>query len=180
VYPETSRRDHGATLIELVIAMAVASIAAVIVTSTLGLVQRATNQIEATSVAIDSARLVSAGLDRELRSADCISTPGENLTGNTLTFRTTINTGGPVMLTYQVDYGTATQSGTVTRTEGLGDPRVVIDVVGLLPSGSTGSFNQVNTPLRTLVIKIPIRSDNGGSFLLETTVAGRNSWRPCA
>ena len=84
------------------------------------------------------------------------------------------------MLTYQVDYGTATQDGTVTRSEGLGAPRTVIEVVGPQPVGVTGSFNQVKTPLRTLVIDIPIRSDNGGVFHLLTTVAGRNSWRPCA
>jgi hypothetical protein len=119
---------------------------------------------------------VSEGLDRELRSADCISSPGENETSNTLTFRTTISAAGPVMLTYEVENGTATQSGTVTRTEGVHAPRTVIDAVG---SATTLAFNQVNTPLRTLVIDIPIRSENGGTFHMLTTIAGRNSWRPC-
>ena len=51
-----------------------------IVASTLILVQRATNQIERSSVAVDAARLVSESLDRELRSADFrISEPGENI-----------------------------------------------------------------------------------------------------
>jgi type II secretory pathway pseudopilin PulG len=172
IHTATDQRESGTTLIELVITMAVLAVAMTIVAGTLILVQRATNQIEASSSAIDAARLVSSGLDRELRSADCISSPVENDFSNTLIFRTTITTGGPVMLTYQVDY----LAGTVTRTEGVGQPRTVISVVG---PGLTEAFHQVNTPLRTLVIDIPIQSENGGVFHLLTTIAGRNSWRPC-
>jgi prepilin-type N-terminal cleavage/methylation domain-containing protein len=174
VHTEVNHRDRGSTLIELVITMAVMSVAMTIVAATLVLVQRATNQIEASSSAVDAARLVSAGLDRELRSADCISSPVENALSNTLIFRTTISAGGPVMLTYEVDYAART----VTRTEGVDQPRTVITVVG--PENvSTPAFHQINTPLRTLVIDIPIESDNGGVFHLLTTIAGRNSWRPC-
>ena len=189
-----SRRNNGATLVELMVTLAVMSVAMAIVASTLILVERATNQIEHSSVAVDAARLVSASLDRELRSADCISEPGENIYSDTLTFDTTINTKGSVTLTYKVIYGDAPVSpnGIVTRAEGLGAPRTVITEVGPAPKGTDGlrkkdpitgqqtePFKQVNTPLRTLVIDIPIQSDNGGIFNLLTTIAGRNSWRRC-
>ena len=177
------RRDRGLTLLELMISLAVMSIAMMIVAMTLISVQRATNQIQASSSAIDEARLLSAGFDRELRSADCISSPEDNTFSTTLTFRTTINRQAPVMLTYQVDYGDGSHNGTVTRQEGEGTPRIVISVVGPQPAGPiSGPFNQLSTPgpsLRTLVVNIPIRSGNGGVFPLITTVAGRNSWRPC-
>lgn len=161
-------RDLGATLIELVIAMAVMAIGMTMVASTLFLVQRATNRIESSTNAIDAARLLSATLDRELRSAICISSPGENLAGNTLTFQT-LSSSDLAVLTYAIS------SGTVTRTENLGAPRTVITGVG----GTTTAFRQVTTPLRTVVVDIPIRSDNGGEFRMQTTVAGRNAWRPC-
>ncbi len=177
------RRDCGMTLLETMLTLAVMSIVMSMVAMTLISVQRATNQLQASSSAIDEARLLSASLDRELRSADCISSPGDNAYSATLTFRTTINRQAPVMLTYQLEYGQGTENGTVTRQEGVGTPRPVVTVVGPQPAGPiAGPFKQVSTPgpsLRTLVVNIPIRSTNGGVFQLVTTVAGRNSWRPC-
>jgi hypothetical protein len=63
----------------------------------------------------------------------------------------------------------------VTRTENLGVPRPVITGVG----STTTAFTQLSTPLRTVYVNIPIRSANGGEFYLQTTVAGRNAWKPC-
>lgn len=166
---DTSDRDRGATLIELAISMLVMAIGMTIVGSTLFLVQRATNRIENSADAIDAARLLSASLDRELRSAICISSPAENASSNTLTFQTLASDEVSILLTYAVS------GDTVTRTENLDAPRTVITGVGV----TTTAFRQVTTPLRTVVVDIPIRSDNGGEFQLQTTVAGRNAWRPC-
>lgn len=168
MHSETDRRDNGTTLIELMIALLVMAIATTMIASTLFLVQRATNRIEHSTNAIDAARLLSASLDRELRSATCISSPGENLSGNTLTFQTLSSTA-LATLTYTI------ANGSVTRRENLGAPRTVIDGVGTTTTG----FRQVTTPLRTVVVDIPIRSQNGGEFRLQTTVAGRNAWQPC-
>jgi prepilin-type N-terminal cleavage/methylation domain-containing protein len=165
---ETGHPDAGTTLIEMMITLAIMSIAMVIVASTLSLAQNSANRIEKSAEAIDSARLMSASLDRELRSAICILSPGENLSGNTLTFQTLAGEEVAV-LTYDVT------GGSVTRTENLGAPRTVISGVGT----TTTAFRQVTTPLRTVVVDIPIRSDNGGEFHLMTTVAGRNAWKPC-
>jgi prepilin-type N-terminal cleavage/methylation domain-containing protein len=162
------QHDRGVTLIELLISVIVTSIAVLVAASTLFLAQRATNRIESSANAVDAARLVSASLDRELRSAVCIVAPGENLSGNTLTFQT-LTANDVSVLTYAIT------NGTVTRTENLGQPRTVITNVGV----TTAAFRQVTTPLRTVVVDIPIRSTNGGEFHLQTTVAGRNAWRPC-
>lgn len=168
MFPDTEKHDGGATLIELTIAIAVMAMGMTIVASTLFLVQRTTNRIESSTNAIDAARLLSASLDRELRSAICISSPGENLTSNTLTFQTLAGAEVAV-LTYAIS------AGVVTRQENLGEPRTVITGVG----ATTTAFRQVTTPLRTVVVDIPIQSANGGEFHLQTTVAGRNAWRPC-
>lgn len=165
---DARRRDGGVTLVELMISIAVMVIVTAMAASTLLLAQRTTKQIENSATAVDSARLLSAELDRELRSAVCISSPGENLTSNTLTFQT-LAIDDVVVLSYSVAFGT------VTRTENLGEPRTIISGVGL----TTTAFRQVTTPLRTVEVNIPIKSDNGGEFNLQTTVAGRNAWRPC-
>jgi type II secretory pathway pseudopilin PulG len=156
------------TLVELVIGMAVMAIVTGMAASILLLSQRTTNRIEKTVEAVDAARLLSAELDRELRSAVCILSPGENLTGNTLSFQT-LAAEEVVVLSYSVGFGI------VTRTENLGQPRTIVTDVGL----TTTAFKQVTTPLRTIEVNIPIRSENGGEFNLQTTVAGRNAWRAC-
>ena len=161
-------RDAGTTLIELMISMAVMSIAVAMIAATLMLTQQTTNRLENSSVAIDAARLVSATLDRELRSAVCISAPAEGMTGNTLVFET-LALGSPATVTYLVD------AGTVTRAENSEAPRIVITGVG----STSAAFEQVMTPLRTVVVTIPIRSANGGQFNLQTTIAGRNAWHRC-
>lgn len=163
-----TERDRGTTLIEMLIVLVVMSIATVMISTTLILSQRVTERIENSSDAIDAARLVSASLDRELRSAVCISAPAEGTTGNTLTFQT-LASGKPSTLTYRVN------AGTVTRTENAAPPRVVITGVGT----TSTAFQQVMTPLRTVVVRIPIRSTNGGEFNLQTTIAGRNAWHRC-
>lgn len=165
---ERRHRDRGTSLVELMVSLGVMGVAMAIVGSTLILGQRATTRMERSEVAIDDARLLSATLDHELRSAICISAPSENGAGNTLTFQT-LASDDIVRLTYSVG------AGVVTRTAGLGLPRTVITGVGV----TTTAFRQVTTPLRTVVVDIPIRSSNGGEFRLQTTVAGRNAWRAC-
>ena len=161
-------RDSGVTLVELMISMVLTALAVAIVATTLGLAQRATNRIERSSDAIDAARLVSATLDRELRSAVCIREPLPNQAppSNVLNFQTVASPGDGI--TYEV------VDGTVIRTEN-GMSRTVIGNVG----STTTAFAQMMTPLRTVVVDIPIRSANGGEFHLQTTIAGRNAWGQC-
>lgn len=164
----TPERDRGATLIELMVAMFVMGIVSVLVSGILISAFNSTNRMQRTTAAVDDARLVSASLDRELRSAMCISAPAENQSGNTLTFVTLAN-GTQTTLTYVV------AAGSVTRQAGFETPRVLITNVGTTSS----AFTQIVTPLRTVQVRIPIKSENGGEFALQTTVAGRNVWRNC-
>ena len=160
--------DAGTTLVELLVTMVVMGIATIVISTVLVSAQQVTNRMQNSAAAVDSARLISASLDRELRSASCIRAPGDNLTGNTLTFQT-VAYGATVELTYVVG------NGVVTRRKGLEAALTVIEHVG----NTTTAFKQVTTPLRTIVVDIPIQSDNGGVFKLQTTIAGRNVWRSC-
>jgi prepilin-type N-terminal cleavage/methylation domain-containing protein len=160
--------DRGTTLIELMVTMMVMGIVSVLVSGTLISAFNSTTRMQRTSAAIADARLISASLDRELRSALCISAPAENQSGNTLSFVTLAN-GVQTSLTYVVG------SGRVTRQVGLGPPQEVITNVGTTSS----AFTQVVTPLRTVKVRIVISSANGGLFTLQTTIAGRNVWRSC-
>ena len=157
--------DAGTTIVELLVTMVVMAVAAIVIATVLVSAQQVTNRMQNSAAAIDSARLISASLDRELRSASCIRTPGDNLTGNTLTFES-VAYGETVELTYVVG------DGVVTRRKGVEAALTVIEHVGTTAT----AFRQVATPLRTIVVDIPIESDNGGVFRLQTTIAGRNSW----
>ena len=160
--------DAGTTILELLVTLVVMGVATIVITTVLVSAQQVTNRMQNSAAAVDSARLISASLDRELRSAHCIRAPGDNLTGNTLTFESVSN-GETVLLTYAVG------DGVVTRREGVDPALTVIEHVGT----TTTAFKQVTTPLRTIVVDIPIESDNGGVFRLQTTIAGRNVWRTC-
>jgi general secretion pathway protein J len=163
-----SRGEAGVTLIELLVTMTVMSVMLILVGGTLISAMTATGRLQASQAAVDDATLLSARLDRELRSAQCISAPAENASGNILTFLTLAN-GTQSVVTYRVE------SGKVIRQADLNPDQVLIQNVGT----TLAAFKQVVTPLRTVEVAIPIKSTNGGTFLMQTTVAGRNAWRSC-
>ena len=156
------------TLVELLVSMTIMTVLMAIVGPMLISAMTATNRLERTNDAINDARLVSAQLDRELRSAECISSPAENQAGNVLIFRTLAD-GTQSTLTYRI-VGTE-----LTRRDDLGLERRLISTVG----STTEAFRQLVTPLRTVQVNIPITSENRGTFELKTTIAGRNTWRAC-
>jgi len=162
-----ARSDEGTTLVELLVAVAVSAVVMLVVGMTLVSATRGTRLLEHTSEAVDEARLASARIDRELRSATCISSPAENTTGNMLAFDTVAD-GVPHHVTYAVD------DDELVRREG-GKEVVVVTPIG----ATAGAFRLVSTPLRTVEINLPVESANGGSFVLATTIAGRNAWRTC-
>jgi prepilin-type N-terminal cleavage/methylation domain-containing protein len=160
--------EAGMTLVELLVSMTIMTVLMAIVGPMLISATTATNRLERTNDAINDARLVSAQLDRELRSAECISSPAENQAGNVLIFRTLAD-GTQSTLTYRI-VGTE-----LTRRDDLGLERRLISTVG----STTEAFRQMVTPLRTVQVNIPITSENRGTFELKTTIAGRNTWRAC-
>lgn len=159
------RGQDGVTLVELLVSMTIMGLVLVLAGPSLLSAMGATNRLQNTQSAIDDAQLVAARLERELRSAVCISSPAQNASGNDLVFDRLDGT----TVTYSVT------GGQVSRQEGTSAPQVVATRIG----STTAAFTQVATPLRTVEVAIPMQSDNGGSFVLKTAVAGRNAWRSC-
>ena len=166
--PKGKSGDAGVTLVELTVTLLVMSLVMVTFLTALTSAMNTSGRLQRSAEAVDEARRISARLDRELRSAQCISTPAENQSGNTLVFRSLAN-GTVSTVTYRVAIGR------VTRQEDLQPEEVLITNVGT----TSTAFQQIVTPLRTVRVRIPIRSANGGEFSLETTIAGRNAWRSC-
>lgn len=166
--PDRLGGEAGVTLVELLVTMTVMTVMMILVGGTMISAMTATGRLQASQSAVDDATLLSARLDRELRSAQCISAPAENASGNILTFLTLTN-GTQSMVTYRVE------GGKVIRQADLNPDQVLIQNVGT----TLTAFKQVVTPLRTVEVAIPIKSANGGTFLMQTTVAGRNAWRSC-
>ncbi len=161
------RGEEGVTLVELMVSMAIMTLVIALAGPTLLSAMEATNRVERTQSTVDDAQLIVARLDRELRSATCISAPAVNASGNTLTFDM-LTASGEAEVTYSVTVGG------VSRTEGSATEVLANDV-----GATTTAFTQVATPLRTIEVAIPLVSANGGSFVLRTTIAGRNAWRSC-
>lgn len=160
--------ETGVTLIELLVSMAIMGIVITLAGPTLISAISSTNRLQRTADAVDDAQLVSARLDHELRSATCIREPAENQSGNVLEFDT-ISGGSLSTVRYSV------AGGTISRRQDPGP-----DVVLATRVGVTGAaFTQLATPLRTIELRVPLQSLNGGTFVLETTIAGRNAWRSC-
>jgi prepilin-type N-terminal cleavage/methylation domain-containing protein len=161
--------DDGVTLVELLVSMTIMGIVIALAGPTLLSAMNATNRLQLTSAAVDDAQFVSARLDRELRSAICVSLPPVNTAGGNVLEFVTLDGGAQSTVTYTV------AGGEISRSQNLGPAFVLATMVG----PSTTVFKQIATPLRTIEVKLPVTSRNGGSFLLETTIAGRNAWRSC-
>lgn len=76
-------RDEGITLVELLVAMSIMSIAMVIFSSVLVAMQRTVVATDRISRSNDQARLAIEQLDKELRSGNVISDPSGAITGYT-------------------------------------------------------------------------------------------------
>jgi len=161
-------RDDGTTLFEVAVATAVMAVAFAVIGGILVSAMSSSNRLQASSAAVDDGRLISARIDRELRSATCINLPAVGMPGPTLDFFTLAD-GPSHRVTYVVD---GTQ---LTRQRDGG----AVEIVSTQVVAGTNPFTQVATPLRTVNVAVTLRSDNGGTYLLTTTVAGRNAWRAC-
>jgi len=162
------RGDAGVTLVELVVSLAVMSIAFLVVGGVLISALTSSNRLQASSAAVDEGRRASARIDRELRSATCIREPAVGTPGDTLIFDTVAD-GPSHRVTYEVT------GGQLTRQQDAGTAATVAN--GLVAGEPT--FSQVATPLRTVQVGLTVASANGGTYRLTTTIAGRNAWRTC-
>ncbi|MDQ3384883.1 MAG: type II secretion system GspH family protein [Actinomycetota bacterium] len=166
--------QRGFTLLELVVAMALLTIAAPIAGAAMLSSLRATQQLSGSSEVLDELRLQVTAISRELRSAACITSPGENTSGTKLTFSTASNRLDPNAASSIVTYEVV--GGELRRTQGAGAPAVVSR--GIV--GPATPFRQVTTPRRSVQIDFSVKLLEGKPPQhIRTVVAGRNAWRTC-
>lgn len=165
--------ERGVTLVELIVAMALLAIAAPIVGMAMVSSLRATDEMAVSSQVLDELRLQVTAISRELRSATCITSPGENTSGTTLTFTTASNGLDPNHVDSRVTYEVV--GGELRRTQGSATSVVSRGIVGPVTP-----FRQVTTPRRSVHIDFSVRLlDGDPAQQIGTVVAGRNAWRTC-
>jgi type II secretory pathway pseudopilin PulG len=162
---------------------------------------RSTRNVEGVARSNDDVRLAIATLDRELRSASQICTPGPAAAGDVLTFETRVATGTET-ITYRIDDPDADGVGTLVKSDDNGDRVVVEGVVNGFVAAETGvpepmftnqgiteavgpSTTVTGSPSFGKVISLRVWVDSNPrddiSPKLETTeLSGRNVWTPNA
>ncbi len=196
------RHDDGVTLTELMVVLMLMGIVSVIFSTAIVAALRSTRNVEGVARSNDDVRLAIATLDRELRSASQICTPGPALAGDVLTFETRGATGTET-ITYRIDDPDADGVGTLVKTTDAAGDRVVVDgVVNGFVSAESGvpepmftnqgiteavgpSTTVTGSPSFGKVISLRIWVDANPrddiSPKLETTeLSGRNVWTPNA
>jgi len=175
--------ERGITVVELLIAMSLMLIAAVVFGTALSTSFTVTKDFQGSATSNDDARLVIKQISRELRSADTIYEPLPCETSSTLDFDTRAYAGTETTqqhIVYSLVDGTLRRSndgGSTWRT-------VIDDVVNAVTEplfatqGSTGG-----TPSEGKVVTITIWTDADTTDridrrLAETEVSGRNIWTP--
>jgi Tfp pilus assembly protein FimT len=165
------RAEHGVTIMEMTVVMALMAIAGgifgPILTSTMTSAQRTSSQSES----VDNLRFATTAIARELRSAVCITSPTENTTGTSLQFTTSAND-----TSYEVQY---IVSGSKLTRQVVGSAQVTTVASSLV--STSDAFRQISTPRRTVVLTFRVQtSPKISPRVLTTTIAGRNAWRTCA
>lgn len=168
-----AREERGMTLIELTVAVglfgAVVAIVGPLMTSALDAGREVTNE----SRALDEIRVSIARIDRELRSACEVTTPGIDQTGSSLTFKTKANSAQAYEVTYEVNSDGELTRTTTDETEVIGEGLVV----------TTEEFTHTldNTGTRARVgIRLEVRyEESNDPRVIATTIAGRNTWEAC-
>ena len=196
------RSDDGVTLTELMVVLMLMGIVSIIFSTAIVSALRSTRNAEGVARSNDDVRLAIATLDRELRSASQICTPGPALSGDTLEFQTRIATGTETVL-YRIDDPDADGVGTLVKSIDGGDERVVVEgVVNGFVAATNGTAEPMFTnqgiseavgPSTTVtgspsfgkVISLRVWIDANPrddiSPKLETTeLSGRNVWTPNA
>jgi hypothetical protein len=137
-----------------------------LLTSSMSSAQRTQTQSES----IDSVRISLVAIGRELRSAQCITSPAENTTGTTLRFTTAANNTN-----YEVIYAV---NGALLTRQVVGTSQITSISEHLVSTAD--AFRQISTPRRTVVLTFRVQaSPKNSPRVLTTTIAGRNAWRTC-
>jgi prepilin-type N-terminal cleavage/methylation domain-containing protein len=165
------REEHGLSLVEVVVTVALLSIVSAVFLPLLDTATRSVRPMQVESESIDSLRDALASVGRELRSADCVTAPVANGgASNVLTFTTEAND-----TSYEVTY-TAT-AGQLLR-QVTGQSSVTLLETGLVNPGD--AFTYIATPRTTVNVVFHFQPDPKEPVLdLSTVIAGRNAWHSC-
>ncbi len=172
-----SAREAGFSAIELVVAMslltAIVAIFGPVMTSSFNSARVTQNE----SRALDEIRNAVSRIDRELRSAECITAPTAGSTGSGLTFTTYADDGTNPSSAYEVTYS-VDADGYLTRTVGTTTTQVGEGIVV-----TSEEFGHVaNVGERAAVsIDLQVRfEDDHSPRKISTQIAGRNAWKACS
>lgn len=193
--------DRGVTLTELLVTVFLLGIVSVIFSAAIVSSLQATRNAEGAASSNDDVRIAIATMDRELRSASQICSPGPAEAGNSLTFETRTATGTETVA-YRIDDPDGDGLGSLLRSVDGGAERVVVPTVvnGFVAardgteewmftnqgvSEETTGGTVVGSPSFGKVVSLRIWIDSNPrddvSPKLETTeISGRNVWTPNA
>lgn len=129
-----------------------------------------TRVVQNESRALDEIRVAISRIDRELRSAECITSPAAGSAGSVLDFRTHAN-GSPYDVTYSVVDGQLVRT-VGTDTQHVGEGIVV----------TSEEFGRAANPGQRDAVAIELNVRFEGAHnprVVSTTIAGRNAWASC-
>jgi type II secretory pathway pseudopilin PulG len=177
--------EKGMSVVELLIAMSMMLIAAVIFGTALSTSFTVTKDFQGSATSNDNARLALKQISRELRSADVIYEPLPCNSSNTLDFDTRAYAGTEVTqqhIVYTLVDGELRRSDDGGSTWRIVIPDVVNESTEQLFE-TQGSTAGDGTPSEGKVVTISIWTDADPTDrinrrLAETEVSGRNIWTP--
>lgn len=186
----TARDDDGTTLIELVVGMMVMSVFLGLFTTAVVAINRAENKTEAVSLSTSQLNQAFLTLDRTVRYATAISTPGTGTLGDWYVELRTTNTGTEVCTQLRID-SQQLQRRTWTVTNSVGSsptawlPLTSYVANGAVVAGTSQPFVLVapvnDTAFQQLKFNLSILSGGGStqtSTLSSFTFTATNSTIP--
>jgi type II secretory pathway pseudopilin PulG len=168
--------EAGMTLVEVLVAMTLMVAIVPIFGPLLVSATKSARALGLQSQTVDGLRLAVATIGRELRSAECISSPVPNgLAGSVLRFKTNAFLTASGHDSYEVTYTAVTGE---LRREVTGSPGPIVAASGLVDPSD--AFLQVVTPRRSVRLVLRVQSAPDSPVReIATTIAGRNAWRDC-
>lgn len=171
-------REAGMTLVEVLVAITLMVAIVPVFGPLLLSATRSARALTLQSQTLDELRLAVTTIGRELRSAECISSPVPNgPAGAVLRFRTDAFLTATGHESYEVTYTAAAGE---LRREVTGSPGPTVAATGLVVVVPSDAFRQIFTPRRSVRLVLRVQSAPDSPVRdVATTIAGRNAWRDC-
>lgn len=162
----------GVSLVEMVVALTLFGSVTAVFGPVLTSSMESTNRVQNESRALDEVRVAMSRIDRELRSAECITTPVAGGSSSTLSFTTAAGSGGSYDVTYSVD-----AEGHLVRTVTAGSSTIGEGIVI-----TSEEFRHTTNPGQrsSVSINLQVQFETAHSPRdVSTLIAARNAWDAC-